>query len=69
MRVASNKTLTNSKSTRFNYAYRAIERASLSEDIELQKKGDAAMEKLALLSKDEMLHWALREQEFKLLTE
>jgi len=69
MRVASKDTLNNSRKTRFNYAYRAIERASLSEDLEQQKLGDDAMGKLNALSKDQMLHWALREQEFKLLAE
>ena len=72
MRVASQKTLQNNRKTRFSYAMTAIERATLSDDSEIEAQGDLAMmrllgQKKPALSKDEMLDWALREQEYKLL--
>ena len=67
MKIASTKTLNNSRKTRFAYAYRAIERESMSEDIELQVQADDAMDRLSKLTKTELMFWAIREQEFKSL--
>lgn len=67
MKIASTKTLNNSRKTRFAYAYRAIERESMSDDKELQDRADAAMDRLNKLNKTELMFWATREQEFKSL--
>ena len=69
MRAASFKTLHNSRKTRQSYAYRAIERDSMSGDSEVESKADEAMVRLnrGNMSKEEMLEWATREQEWRQL--
>ena len=70
-RIASLKTLKSNKKTRWNYAYNAIERDSMSDDKETQTKANKAMTALLnkKLSNDDMLNWAIREQEFRSLNE
>lgn len=68
-RVASHKTLKKVKKIRIHYANRAIERASFSEDKEIQESGDAAMDEMfaGKMSIDDQYNWALKEQEWRLM--
>lgn len=68
-RIASNETLKASKKTRLTYAYRAMERDSLSSEPVLAKKADDAMERLGNMTKSEMLDWAFREKEYMMLND
>lgn len=68
MRVANYKTLLNSRKTRRSYAYAAIERDSMSGEEYLYLKADKALDNFNSLTKAEMMEWATREQEYRLIT-
>jgi len=69
MRHASARTLRNSKKIRLNYAYRAIERDTMSGEPSLVPKADDAMDRLGTMRKEEMLDWAFRELDYRLCTD
>lgn len=66
-RIASSKTLRNSTKTRRQYAYNAIERATLERHGAEQEEADKAMTRLfnRTMKKDEMLHWAIDEVDYR----
>lgn len=67
-RIASQKTLNNNKKTRRSYAFDAMERDSMSGEKYLYIPADKAMDNFNSLNKDEMMRWALREQEYRQIT-
>ena len=70
MKTASYKTLKSSVKIRKKYAYRAIERATLSDDSKISEDADLAMDRFFNNKMEywEMLDWAVRKQEHKGLT-
>ena len=68
MRIASFKTLKNSRRTRISYAYSAMERDSFMNEEPLQSAADEAMSRLGTMPISEMMDWAMREVEYRQLT-
>lgn len=64
--IATKEELKNNDSKRFEYAKKAIERASMSSSPSLVEQGGAASSKLNKNEMDtpEVLTWALRERDF-----
>ncbi len=68
MKLASYKTLKNSRKTRISYAYNAMERDSMACTGKEQDDATEAIERLGTMSVDEMMDWAFREVEYRQLT-